>query len=81
MQILQYFALALNLQGILSEVATGGVLKRGVLKKFAKFAGKHQGRSFFFNNVAIVRPVIYLKGYFDAVVFKRIVRNFKNTFF
>ena len=35
-----------------TEEATGAVLKKGVLKKFAKFTGKNLCQSLFFNKVA-----------------------------
>ena len=34
--------------------------KKGVLKNFTKFKGKHQCQSLFFNKVARSRPVLYL---------------------
>ena len=36
-------------------------LKKGVLKNFTKFAGKHLCRNLFFNNVTGLRPVTLLK--------------------
>ena len=36
-------------------------MKRGVLKKFAKFTGQHLSWSFFFNKVAGLRPATLLK--------------------
>ena len=39
------------------EVATGDVvLKKAVLRNFAKFTGKHLCQSLFFNKVAGLRP-------------------------
>ena len=35
--------------------------KKGVLKNFAEFIGKHLCQSFFFNKVAALRPAILLK--------------------
>ena len=44
-----------------SEAAIGGVLqgvRKGVLRNFAKFTGKHLCQSFFFNKVAGLKPNI-----------------------
>ena len=41
--------------------SSGGVLKKGVLRNFAKFAGKHLRQSLFFNKVAGLRPPTSLK--------------------
>ena len=38
-----------------------GVLKKGVLRNFAKFTGKHLCQSLFFNKVAGLRPATLLK--------------------
>ena len=35
--------------------------KKGVLRNFAKFTGKHQCQSLFFNKVAGLRPEVLLK--------------------
>ena len=41
----------------MTEAATRGVLlKKGVLRNFAKFTGKHLCQSLFFNKVAGLRP-------------------------
>ena len=40
-----------------SEAATGDILlRKGVLRNFAKFTGKHQRQNLFFNKVAGLRP-------------------------
>ena len=39
----------------------GGDCKKGVLKNFAKFIGKHLCRSLFFNEFTAVRPAILFK--------------------
>ena len=36
-------------------------IKKGVLRNFAKFTGKHMRQSLFFNKVASLRPVTLLK--------------------
>ena len=61
-----------------SEAATGGVLlKKGVLRNFAKFTGKLLCQRLFFNKVADPRPAILLKKsvwhrYFVGIAFLRI---------
>ena len=51
-----------KISGLATEAATAGVLyKKGVLKDFAKFTGKHLWQSLFFNKVAALRPVTLLK--------------------
>ena len=37
-------------------------MKKGVLRNFAKFTGKHLGQSLLFNKVAGLRPATLLKG-------------------
>ena len=53
--------------------------KKGVLKYFAKFTGKHLCQSLFFNNVAGLRPVTLLKKRFwhrcFPVYFAKILRT------
>ena len=44
------------LQIRISYAATGGVIKKGVLKNFAKFTGKHWCQSLFFNKDADLNP-------------------------
>ena len=44
-------------------------MKKGVLRNFTKFAGKHRYQSLFFNGVAVLRPVTLLKGVSDTGVF------------
>ena len=39
-----------------SEAATEGVLKQGVLRNFANFTGKYLCQSLLFNKVANLRP-------------------------
>ena len=36
-------------------------MRKGVLRNFAKFTGKHQRKSLFFNKVAGLRPATLLK--------------------
>ena len=36
-------------------------MKKGVLRNFTKFTGKHLSQSFFFNKVAGLRPATLLK--------------------
>ena len=43
--------------------------KKGVLRNFAKFTGKHQCQSLFFNKVASLRPATLLKRDSDTCVF------------
>ena len=52
--------------------------KKGVLKNFAKFTGKHLSQSLFFNNVAGLSLFAFnfIKKDFGAVVFLWILRNF-----
>ena len=50
------------------EAATGDVVKKGVLRNFAKVTGKHLCQSLFFNKVALVS-------------FCEFCEIFKNTFF
>ena len=38
-----------------------GSVKKGVLRNFAKFTGKHLCQSFLFNKVAVLRPAALLK--------------------
>ena len=45
----------------LSEAATGGALKQGVLKNLAKFKGKHLCQSLFSNKVEDLRSATLLK--------------------
>ena len=40
---------------------SGGVCKKGVLRNFAKFTGKHLCQRLFFNKVAGLRPATLLK--------------------
>ena len=44
-------------------------IKRGVIKNFTKFTGKHQCQSLFFNKVAGLRPATLLKTGSDTFVF------------
>ena len=56
--------------------------KKGVLKNFAKFTGKHLCQSFFFNKVVSLRPVTLLKKVTLAQVFScEFCEIFKNIFF
>ena len=45
-----------------SEAATRGVLRKGVLRNFAEFTGKHLHQSLPFNKVAGLSLQLYLKG-------------------
>ena len=47
--------------GTLSRRSRPGVLKKGVLRNFTKFTGKHLCQSLFFNKVAGLRPATLLK--------------------
>ena len=42
-------------------------VKKGVLRNFAKFTGKHLCRSLFFNKVAGLRPVTYFWSVFSCI--------------
>ena len=45
-----------------SEAATGDILlRKGVLRNFAKFTGKHHRQNLYFNKVADLRPATLLK--------------------
>ena len=56
--------------------------KKGVLKNFAKFTGKHLCQSFFFNKVTNLRPATILKKEtLTQVSCCEFCKNFKNTFF
>ena len=55
--------------------------KKGVLRNFAKFAGKHLYRGLFLNKVAGLRPATLLKREILAHVFScKFCENYKNTF-
>ena len=55
---------------------------KGVLRNFAKFTGKHLFQSLFFNKLARLRPVTFLKKESLAQVFSCKFREIsKNTFF
>ena len=57
--------------------------QKGVLKNFAKFTGKHQCQSLFFNKVAGLRPKAcnFIKKEAPALVFScEFCEIFKNTF-
>ena len=45
----------------MSEAATGGSFKKGFLRNFVKFTGKHKCQSLFFNKVVGLRPATLLK--------------------
>ena len=47
--------------------------KKGALKNFAKFTGKHLGQSLFFNKVAGLRPRGVLKSSHPEVLLKIVV--------
>ena len=44
-------------------------MKKGVIRNFTKFTGKHRYQSLFFNGVVVLRPVTLLKGASDTGVF------------
>ena len=54
-----------NEEEVLTEAAKGGaLLKKGVLKKFPKFTGKHLCQSLFFYKVAgcdFIRKILWLR--------------------
>ena len=55
---------------------------KGVLRNFAKFTGKHLFQSLFFNKLARLRPVTFLKKESLAQVFScKFCEVSKNTFF
>ena len=60
-----------------SEAATRGVLRKGVLRNFAEFTGKHLHHSLLFNKVAGLSLQLYLKGETGTGVFLWILRNFQ----
>ena len=63
------------------EADTRGVLKKNVLKNFAKFIGKHVSQSILFNEVAGLRPATLLKKETLAQIFSyEFCEIFKNTF-
>ena len=55
--------------------------KKGVLKNFAKFTGKHLCQSFFFNKVAALRPAILLKKTLAQMFSCEFCEVYKSTFF
>ena len=56
--------------------------KKGVLRYFAKFTGKHLCESFFFNKVAGLRPAKFIEKEILAQVFScKFCEISKNTFF
>ena len=57
-----------------TATATGGVLKKGALKHFARCTGNHLCRSLFFNKLADLR--FLLKTDSGTGVFQLNVRNF-----
>ena len=62
-------------------------MKKGVLRNFTKFAGKHLYQSLFFNKVADLRPVKKEQAFQIKFIKKEqalpceFCKNFKNTFF
>ena len=51
-----------SLENVLSEAAVQRCsVKRGLLRNFAKFTGKHLCQSHFFNKVAVMRSAAFLK--------------------
>ena len=56
-------------------------MKKGVLRSFTKFTGKHLCQSLFFNKVAGLRPAPLLKKILVQVFFCEFCEISKNTFF
>ena len=54
---------------------------KGVLRNFAKFAGKHLCQSLFFNKVAGLRPATLLKKRLRHMCFPLNFAKFRRTFF
>ena len=50
--------------------------KKGVLRNFSKFTGKHLCQSLFFNKVASLKPATLLKRDSGTGIFLLILRNF-----
>ena len=60
-----------------TEAATRGVLlKKGVLKKFVIFTGKHLCWSLFLRKLQVLRPAILLKRDSNTGIFLRILLDF-----
>ena len=57
--------MAIKFTGFNSEAATG-VLKKGFLKYFAKFTGKHLCQSLFFNKVVGLRSCEFCEFFKDT---------------
>ena len=55
-------------------------IKKGVLRNFSKFTGKHLCQSLFFNKVAGLRPVSLLKKTLAQAFFCEFCKIFKDTF-
>ena len=62
-------------------VVRGCSVKKGVLRNFTKFTGKHLCQSLFFNKVADLRPATLLKKRLAQVFFCGFCEISKNTFF
>ena len=56
-------------------------MKKGVLKNFAKFTGKHLYQSLFFNKSAVLRPATLLKKRLAQVFSCEFCEIFKSTLF
>ena len=56
-------------------------VRKGVLRNFAKFTGKHLCESLFLNKVAGLRPATLLKETLAQVFFYKFCEISKNTFF
>ena len=65
----------------LQKQLSGVFFKKGFLKNFAKFAGKHLSQSLFCNKVPSLRSANLLKKDSGTGVFMWILKNFQNTFF
>ena len=55
--------------------------KKGVLRNFTKFTGKHLCKSLFFNEVADLRPATLLKKALAQEISREFFEISKNTFF
>ena len=56
-------------------------VRKGVLRNFAKFTGKHMCQSLFYNKVADLRPATIKKDTLAQVFFCEFCKISKNTFF
>ena len=71
-----------SLENVLSEAAVQRCsVKRGLLRNFAKFTGKHLCQSHFFNKVAVMRSAAFKKETLEQVFSCGFCEIIKNTFF